>query len=81
MSTEILGYLGYIEAQQTTQQERHIAVHKAKTIKIHSFKEKLLGAILIGLGAGTMFIEKDGTVFLMSLFIGIVAMIGGKLNE
>lgn len=80
MSTEILGYIGQT-AQKPT--ETHTAIRKAKPIHItNRAKEKLLGTLLIVLGAITIPVcENDATAFVMCLFLGIAAIIGGDDNE
>ena len=81
MSTEILGYM----AQQTVQKptERTTATRKIKPIHItNTIKSKLLGILLIVLGAITIPVcENDATAFVMCLFLGIAAIIGGSNNE
>ena len=80
MSTEILGYM----AQQTVQKptERTTATRKAKPIHItNRTKERLLGILLIVLGAITISMENDVTAFVMCLFLGIAAITGGESNE
>ena len=80
MSTEILGYM----AQQTVQKptERTTATRKIKPIHItNTIKSKMLGALLIVLGATTIPMENDATAFVMCLFLGIAAIIGGSNNE
>lgn len=79
MTTEIIGYIG-----QTTQKptETHTATRKAKSIHItNAIKSKLLGTLLIVLGAITIPMENDATAFVMCLFLGIAAIIGGESNE
>ena len=79
MTTEIIGYIG----QQTTQKptETHTATRKIKPIHINAIKSKLLGTLLIVLGAITIPMENDATAFVMCLFLGIAAIIGGENNE
>ena len=80
MTTEIIGYIG----QQTTQKptETHTAIRKTKPIHItNAIKSKLLGTLLIVLGAITIPMENDATAFVMCLFLGIAAIIGGDNNE
>ena len=80
MTTEIIGYIG----QQTTQKptEIHRETRKAKPIHItNAIKSKLLGILLIVLGAITIPMENDATAFVMCLFLGIAAIIGGDDNE
>ena len=80
MTTEIIGYIG----QQTTQKptETHTATRKSKPIHItNAIKSKLLGILLIVLGAITIPVcENDATAFVMCLFLGIAA-IRGNDNE
>ena len=81
MTTEIIGY---IAQQQTAQKptEIHTATRKAKPIHItNAIKSKLLGTLLIVLGAITIPMENDATAFVMCFFIGIAAIIGGESNE
>ena len=82
MTTEIIGY---IAQQQTTQKpiERTQTKRKAKPIHItNAIKSKLLGTLLIVLGAITIPVcENDATAFIMCLFLGIAAIIGGGNNE
>lgn len=81
MTTEIIGYIGQ---QQTAQKptETHTMARKIKSIHItNAVKSKLLGALLIVLGAITIPLENDATAFLMCLMLGAAAMIGGNENE
>ena len=82
MTTEIIGY---IAQKQTTQKpiERTQTKQKAKPIHItNAIKSKLLGTLLIVLGAITIPVcENDATAFVMCLFLGIDAIIGGESNE
>ena len=81
MTTEIIGYM---TRHQTAQKsiERTQTKRKAKPIHItNAIKSKLLGALLIVLGAITIPMENDATAFVMCLFLGIAAIIGGKSNE
>ena len=81
MTTEIIGYM---TQQQTAQKptETHTATRKAKPIHItNAIKSKLLGILLIVLGAITIPMENDATAFVMCLFLGIAAIIGGENNE
>ena len=80
MSTEILGYMAQQTAQKPT--ETHTETRKAKPIHItNAIKSKLLGTLLIILGAITIPMENDATAFIMCLFLGIAAIIGGESNE
>ena len=79
MSTEILGYIGQTAEKPT---ERTQTKLKAKPIHItNAIKSKLLGILLIVLGAITIPMENDATAFIMCLFLGIAAIIGGESNE
>ena len=80
MTTEIIGYIAQQTAQKPT--ETHTATRKAKPIHItNAIKSKLLGTLLIVLGAITIPMENDATAFVMCLFLGITAIIGGDNNE
>ena len=76
MTTEILGYM-----TQQKPTETHTATRKTKSIHINAIKSKLLGTLLIVLGAITIPMENDATAFIMCLFLGIAAIIGGDDNE
>ena len=79
MTTEIIGYIAQQTAQKPT--ETHTATRKTKPIHItNAIKSKLLGILLIILGAITIPMENDATVFIMCLFLGIAA-IRGESNE
>ena len=78
MTTEIIGYIAQQTAQKPT--ETHTATRKAKPIHINTIKSKLLGILLIVLGALTIPMENDATAFVMCLFLGIAA-IRGESNE
>ena len=70
--------------QQTAQKptETPTATRKTKSIHItNAIKSKLLGILLIVLGAITIPMENDATAFVMCLFLGIAAIIGGGNNE
>ena len=78
MTTEIIGYM--TRPQRTTQ--KSTATRKIKPIHItNAIKSKLLGTLLIVLGAITIPMENDATVFIMCLFLGIAAIIGSDDNE
>ena len=79
MTTEIIGYMAET-AQKPT--ERTQTKRKAKPIHItNAIKSKLLGILLIVLGAITIPVcENDATAFVMCLFLGIAA-IRGESNE
>ena len=79
MTTEIIGYMAET-AQKPT--ETHIATRKAKPIHItNAIKSKLLGTLLIVLGAITIPMENDATAFVMCLLLGIASIVGGDDNE
>ena len=81
MTTEIIGYIGQQTAQKPT--ETHTATRKSKPIHItNRTKEKLLGILLIVLGAITIpLCGNDATAFVMCFFLGLAAIIGGSNNE
>ena len=81
MTTEIIGYIAQQTAQKPT--ERTTATRKTKPIHItNAIKSKLLGTLLIVLGAITIPVcENDATAFVMCLFLGIAAIIGDGNNE
>ena len=80
MTTEIIGYIAQQTAQKPT--ETHTATRKIKPIHINAIKSKLLGTLLIVLGAITIPVcGNDATAFVMCLFLGIAALIGGDDNE
>ena len=80
MTTEIIGYIAQQTAQKPT--ETHTATRKTKPIHItNAVKSKLLGTLLIVLGAITIPMENDATAFIMCFFIGLAAIIGGENNE
>ena len=79
MTTEIIGYIGQTAEKPT---ETHIATRKAKPIHItNAIKSKLLGTLLIVLGAITIPMENDATAFVMCLLLGIASIVGGDDNE
>ena len=80
MTTEIIGYMSQQTAQKPT--KRPTATRKIKPIHItNAIKSKLLGALLIVIGAITIPMENDATVFIMCLLLGVAAIIGGDDNE
>ena len=80
MTTEIIGYIAQQTAQKPT--ETPTATRKTKSIHItNAIKSKLLGMLLIVLGAITIPVcGNDATAFVMCLFLGIAA-IRGESNE
>ena len=81
MSTEIIGYIAQQTAQKPT--ETHTAARRIKPIHItNRTKERLLGVIMIALGALTIpLCGNDATAFVMCFFLGLAAIIGGESNE
>ena len=80
MTTEIIGYIAQQTAQNPT--ETHTATRKIKPIHItNAIRSKLLGTLIIVLGAITIPMENDATAFVMCLFLGIAAIIGDDNNE
>ena len=82
MTTEIIGYMAQKQtAQKPT--ETHTATRKAKPIHItNRTKERILGVIMIALGALTIpLCGNDATAFVMCFFLGLAAIIGGGDNE
>ena len=70
--------LGYINATETVTNTNQTAADKRHKKKIYYIKQKLLGVMLIVLGAASIPIsDGDGTAFVMMLFIGL-ALIGTK---
>lgn len=72
MSTEILGYIGQINQKPT--QTKQEAPQQARTVnkdKIYYIKQKLVGVILIGLGAISAAISDDGTFLVFMLMMSI----------
>ena len=82
MTTEIIGYM---VQQQTAQKptETHTVTRKIKPIHItNAIKSKLVGILLIVLGALTIpLCGNDATAFVMCFFLGLAAIIGGSNNE
>lgn len=79
MTTEIIGYIGQTAEKPT---EIHTETRKAKPIHTNAVKSKLLGTLLIVLGAITIPVcGNDATAFVMCLFLGIATIIGGESNE
>ena len=78
MTTEIIGYMAET-AQKPT--ETHTTTRKAKPHITNAIKSKLLGTLLIVLGAITIPMENDATAFVMCLLLGIASIVGGDDNE
>lgn len=70
--------LGYINATTETEQTAHTAADNHRKEKVYYLKQKLLGVMLIVLGAASIPIsEGDGTAFVLLLSIGLM-LIGTK---
>lgn len=72
MSTEILGYIGQIKPTPT--QTKQEAPQQARTVnkdKLYYIKQKLVGVILIGLGAISAALSDDGTFLVFMLMMSI----------
>lgn len=76
MTTKILGYM----SAPITPQKYPATARKNYKVKSQAIKQKVLGAILIVLGAATIPMENDATAFIMCLMIGMAAIIGDKEN-
>lgn len=76
MSIEVLEYM----TAPATQQKRPTTARKNYKVKSQAIKQKVLGVILIVLGAATIPMENDATAFIMCLMIGMAAIIGDKEN-
>ena len=77
MTTQVIGYM----TASATQQKRPTTARKNYKVKSQAIIQKLLGVILITLGAATIPLENDATVFIMCLMLGIAAIFGGNDNE
>ena len=70
--------LGYINATTESEQTDHTAKDNRRKDKLYYIKQKLVGVVLIALGAASVPVsEGDGTAFVMMLFIGL-ALIATK---
>lgn len=77
-TTETLGYINATETVANTNQTVRTAADNHLKEKVYYIKQKLLGVMLIVLGAASIPIsDGDGTAFVMTLFIGL-ALIGTK---
>lgn len=77
-TAETLGYINATETVTNTNQTVRTAADNHCKEKVYYIKQKLLGVMLIVLGAASIPIsEGDGTAFVMTLFIGL-ALIGTK---
>ena len=73
MSTEVLGYIRQVQETPQTNENAPQQARKVNKNKLYYIKQKLVGVILIALGAASVPIsEGDGTAFVMMLFIGLV---------
>ena len=78
MSTEVLGYIGQVQEAPQTNKSAPQQARKVNKDKLYYIKQKLVGVILIALGAISVPVsEGDGTAFVMMLFIGL-ALIATK---
>ena len=67
MITQTLGYIT-MESEQTA----HTTEDNKHKDKLYYIKQKLLGVVLIALGAASVPVsEGDGTAFVMMLFVGL----------
>ena len=65
--------LGYINAATESEKTAHTATDNRRKDKLYYIKQKLVGVVLIALGAVSVPVsEGDGTAFVMMLFIGLV---------
>ena len=76
MTTKILGYM----SAPITPQKFPATARKKRKVKSQAITQRLLGVILIVLGAATIPMENDATPFVMCLMLGIAAIIGDKEN-
>ena len=67
--------LGYINATTESEQTAHTATDNRRKDKLYYIKQKLVGVVLIALGAISVPVEGDGTAFLMMLFIGLALIV------
>ena len=74
MTTKILGCM----SAPTTSQKCPATARKKRKVK--AITQRLLGTILIAIGAITIPLENDATPFVMCLILGIAAIIGDKEN-
>ena len=64
--------LGYINATTESEQTAHTATDNRRKDKLYYIKQKLVGVVLIALGAASVPVsEGDGTAFAMMLFVGL----------
>ena len=76
MSTEILGYIGQVQETPQTNENAPRQTRKVNKDKLYYIKQKLIGVVLIALGAASVPVsEGDGTAFVMMLFIGLAVIV------
>ena len=76
MSTEILGYIGQVQETPQTNENAPRQARKVNKDKLYYIKQKLVGVVLIALGAASVPVsEGDGTAFVMMLFIGLALIV------
>lgn len=72
MSTEILGYIGQVQEAPQTNENAPQQARKVNKDKLYYIKQKLVGVVLIALGAASVPVsEGDGTAFVTMLFVGL----------
>lgn len=71
MSTDVIGYLATPQNVTERPTERRNQ-HRQQCVL--SINQKLIGVILVVIGAMTIPIENDATFFIMMLFFGMVAL-------
>lgn len=76
MTTKILGCM----TAPITPQKYPTTARKKRKVKSQAITQRLLGVILIVLGAATIPLENDATPFVMCLMLGIATIIGGDKN-
>ena len=77
MSTEIIGYIGQIKPTPTQTNEN--APQQARTVnkdKLYYIKQKLVGVILIGLGAISAAVSEGDITFLIFMLFFAVPLFG-----
>lgn len=76
MTTKILGCM----TAPTASQKCPTTARRKCKVKSQAITQRLLGTILIAIGAITIPLENDATPFVMCLILGIAAIIGDKEN-
>ena len=77
MSTEVIGYIGQIKPTPTQTNEN--APQQARTVhkeKLYYIKQKLVGVILIGLGAISAAVSEGDITFLIFMLFFAVPLFG-----